>query len=110
MARFRSDPFQWLCTHDIGVWIVQLFEYMVVDHFVVVDCTNKLIVDNAEKQKLVLSEHALRACGGDPAFTLRIKYARELCRCGPIAAQNECVHAHPKSCPNFSRSIDQGQL
>lgn len=46
--RLKSDPFGWQIDQYKSVCIVRFFKYGVVDHFLEIECDNKLDKDNKD--------------------------------------------------------------
>jgi len=78
MSAFLVDKFEWLASLDDGVWMVRLEQHAIVDHCIVVDAKNKLILDSAEDYPVRLSAATIRMCGGSEATALRVAEVREL--------------------------------
>ena len=74
----RIAPFRVLAARRTGAFIVQLLEEKRVDHAVVVDADNGVIIDSEERTALELSVENLSMCGGDSAQKLRVKEVREI--------------------------------
>lgn len=46
--------FRWLIDYYKGVWSVLIFQHMVVDHFIAVDCEKRLVYDSEYMYPLAL--------------------------------------------------------
>ena len=65
-----------------GVWLVRLFQSKGhrVDHCVVVDAWNQMIVDSEEEHPIALTAQSLRMCGGKSCANLKIIEIIEIIR------------------------------
>ena len=77
-ATYEENPFRYLASREIGVYIVHLAQHRVLNHAVVVDAHRKLIVDSEEEYPLSLTEAVLRKCGGEEADNLQVEDLRLL--------------------------------
>ena len=69
---FLHNPFEWILKQEEGVMVVRVVEEGVVDHCVVVDAGERIIVDGCEEYPLHLKIDTLRLCGGSEAANVRI--------------------------------------
>ena len=74
----RIAPFRVLAAWRTGVFIVRILEEKRVDHAVVVDAYNGMVIDSEERPTLELSVENLSRCDGYRAQKPRVKEAREI--------------------------------
>ena len=74
----RIAPFLVHAARRTGVFIVRILEEKRVDHAVVMDVYNGVIIDSEERKALGPSVENLARCVGDSAQKQRVKYVREI--------------------------------
>ena len=74
----RIEPFRVLVARRTGVFIVRILEEKRVDHGIVLDAYNGVIIDSEEQTALELSVKHFDRCGGDSAQKLRMKELQEI--------------------------------
>ena len=60
----QGRGFEYLESHASGVWVVHLTVPNVINHVLVVDCNERVILDNAELYPVYLTATNLRSCAG----------------------------------------------
>lgn len=81
MHRLLMDPailMAWLVERLYGVYLVVFVQNQLLDHCVVLSCSQRFIVDSAGINQLKLIKIVLRFLGGDEGVSLLVKDVREV--------------------------------